>query len=56
MKAMDGVQEEEGADTFVKVIATPTESVQSSTLLHQFGRGDAGTSGFEGLIALSRVR
>src|ERR1035437_5009553 len=51
MEAMDGVEEEEGAHSLVKVFTVPAELVQLGALPEQFLQGEAGTGAFERLVA-----
>ena len=55
MKAMDGVEEEEGSDALVKVLTAPAEVVQQGALAEQFVQGQAGAGAFKRLVADVRL-
>src|SRR5581483_301240 len=51
MKAVNGIEEKKGADTFVKVLAPGTKVVQSRALLPQLVDGESRANTFERLVA-----
>src|ERR1035437_3782149 len=48
---MDGIEEEEGAHSLIKVLTVPSEVVQTSTFVKQLLQGEAGAGPFQRLIA-----
>src|SRR4051812_17417711 len=55
MKAVEGVEEEEGADAFVEVFAFATEGVERGAFGQQLVGGEIGAGFLEGAVALGGV-
>jgi hypothetical protein len=52
MEAVDGVEEEEGADAFVEVVSAATEGVEFRALGEQFSGGQLATMRVQRRVAL----
>jgi hypothetical protein len=51
VEPVDGVEEEEGADAFVEVVALTAEGVEFGAFGEKFRLGGAGAEVFEGAVA-----